>query len=50
MEYIQILSCNNNLGNCCSDPGLLSFFSITKNILLLIQIIVPILLIIMSAI
>ncbi len=50
MDYIQILSCNNNLGNCCSDPGLLSFFSITKNILLLIQIIVPILLIIMSAI
>lgn len=50
MKYIQILSCNNNLGNCCSDPGLLSFFSITKNLLFLIQIIAPILLIIMGVI
>ena len=50
MSYIQILSCNTNLGNCCNDAGLLSFFSITKNILILIQTLVPILLMIAGAI
>lgn len=40
-------SCNSKLGNCCSDYGIVKLLSISKDILSLIQIIVPILLILM---
>ena len=47
---IQILSCNNNLGNCCNDHAIESLVTIVSNIVGLIQVIVPIILLIMVSI
>lgn len=48
MYYFQILSCSSTLGNCCSDPSLAVLLNITRKILSLIQLIVPILLIVFA--
>ena len=50
MNYFQILNCNSNLGNCCSNKAIASLVSPISNIINLIQIIVPILLLIMISI
>lgn len=50
MNYFQILSCNSNLGNCCSDPGMVYTLDALQSILDVIQIVVPILLIIYASV
>jgi len=50
MEFFQILSCNNALGSCCTDYGLVGVLNITRRILDLIQFIVPIVLIVAGTI
>ncbi len=47
MKYIQILECSSTLGNCCNDYGLVTIIDITRKILELVQLVVPILLIVM---
>ena len=47
---INILSCSNTLGNCCSNSGIVLFLDAMRKIMNLIQIIVPILLMIMATI
>ena len=47
MNYFQILDCNSNLGNCCSNKAIASLIVPISNIINLIQIVVPILLLIM---
>ena len=49
-NYIQILSCNSNLGNCCKDSAIKAIMAPTNTIINLIQIIVPILLLVMVTI
>ena len=49
MKTLLILSCNNDLGNCCNDPAIKSILAIITNILTIIQIAVPILLLLMTA-
>lgn len=49
-NMIQILACNNNLGNCCTNHSIGSLVSIVSNIIGLIQVIVPIILLIMVSI
>lgn len=39
--------CSSEFGNCCSEPVLVTFFTVANNLLKLIQIIVPILLLCM---
>lgn len=48
--YIQFLTCNQNLGTCCSDYALASFLDVARRIVELIQLIAPILLLVMAAI
>jgi cell wall-associated NlpC family hydrolase len=48
MQYFQILDCNDTLGTCCNDYGLVSVLDIARKFINLLQIIVPILLIIFS--
>ena len=50
MSFIQILDCNDALGNCCNSYVLANILNITQNIFSLIQLIVPILLIITGTI
>ncbi len=50
MNYVQILSCNSNIGNCCSDSGIVSIIDVARNVVNLVQLIAPILLIIMASI
>ncbi len=50
MTYFQILSCSNDLGNCCSDSSIALLINAIKRIVDIIQIIIPILLIIFAAI
>ena len=50
MNYFQILDCNSNLGNCCSNKAIAVIVSPISNIINLIQIVVPILLLIMVSI
>lgn len=47
MKYIQILECSSTLGNCCNDYALVTIIDITRKILELVQLVVPILLIVM---
>lgn len=48
MKYVQILSgCNSDIGSCCSDPGLVSIIDITRKIMEIFQVIVPIVLLTM---
>ena len=42
--FFQILNCSEALGTCCTDYGLLNILDILRQILDLIQLIVPILL------
>ncbi|MBQ6324014.1 MAG: C40 family peptidase [Bacilli bacterium] len=46
MELFQMLDCNSVLGNCCSDPGLVSILDIVRKFLDLFQVFVPIMLIV----
>ena len=50
MNYIEVLSCSRELANCCNNGELSGLLSIFRNIIELIQIVVPILLIIFAAI
>ena len=50
MKYFQILSCNNALGTCCSDYGLVTLLDIMRQVFDLIQLVVPILLLIMMTV
>ena len=45
---MQILNCVSELGTCCSDFGLAATLNIVRNILTIIQIVVPLILIVMS--
>lgn len=48
MKYVQILSsCNGDLGSCCSDSGLVSLIDITRKVMEIFQVIVPIVLLTM---
>jgi len=47
VSYFQILTCNNTLGTCCSDYGLVNILNIIHTVFVFIQIIVPILLLVM---
>ena len=49
MNTLLIMSCNNDLGNCCKDPSLANIMSVFSNILNIIQIVVPIILLLMIA-
>ena len=46
MKYIQILSCNSDLGSCCNDGIIVNIIDIVRKIFFLFQIIVPIILLI----
>ena len=46
MQYIQILTCNDALGTCCTDYGLAVLLDIVRKFFNILQLIVPILLII----
>ena len=50
MQYFQILTCNDTLGTCCNDYGLVAILDIIRKVFDIIQIIVPILLLIMSVV
>lgn len=43
-NYFQILACNEVVGTCCSDYGLVSILDILRQVLRIIQMVVPILL------
>lgn len=49
-RYFQILACNQVVGTCCSDYGLVGILDILRQVLTLIQIVAPILLILALAI
>ena len=46
----QILSCSSELGNCCSDPGIVILMDNVRKLVVLFQIIIPILLIAFASI
>ncbi len=46
----MVLSCSNNLGSCCNDPGMLVILSVLGKIVQIIQIVVPIILLLMISI
>ncbi len=50
MSYFQLLSCNETLGTCCNDYGIIPILDIIRKVFDIFQIIVPILLIIGSTI
>ena len=50
MSLFQILECNDTLGTCCSDYGLVLALDAFRKVLNLIQIVVPIILIVMSCV
>lgn len=50
MSLIQLLECNDTLGTCCDDFGLVLTLDAFRKVLNLIQIIVPIILIVLSCI
>lgn len=50
MNNFQILSCNEMLGTCCSDYGIVTVLDITRKIFDLIQLFVPILLLVMATV
>lgn len=43
-DFVQILNCSEALGTCCTDYGLLTILDILRQILDLIQLVVPIIL------
>lgn len=46
MPYIQILTCNDALGTCCTDFGLATILDVVRKFFNIFQLVVPILLII----
>ena len=50
MNLFQILDCNTNLGNCCSNRVIAAMIHPINNIINLIQVIVPIILLIMVSV
>ena len=50
MQYFQILTCNDTLGTCCSDFGLVTILNVMRKFFNVFQIIVPIILLIMITI
>ena len=50
MNYFQILECSEILGTCCSDYGLVSILNIIRRFFDILQILVPIILITMTAV
>ena len=50
MELFQLLSCNSDLGTCCSDYSLVGLLSITRRVLGIIQFVIPIILIVAGTI
>lgn len=50
MNTFTILSCNNNLGNCCQSSELASLFKVLNTFIVMIQVIVPIILLVMLSI
>ena len=46
MQYIQILTCNDALGTCCTDYGLAVILDVVRKFFNILQLIAPILLII----
>jgi len=50
MNYFQILSCNQVVGTCCTDYGIVAVLDITRKIFDLIQLFIPILLLIMATV
>lgn len=49
-DFVQILNCSEALGTCCTDYGLLTILDILRQILDLIQLVVPIILMVGLAI
>ncbi len=47
MSYFQILTCDQTLGTCCHDYGLVAILDILRKMFDLIQLVVPILLLVM---
>lgn len=50
MQYFQILACNDTLGTCCNDYGLVALLDIMRKAFDLIQLIIPILLLVMATV
>lgn len=50
MQYFQILACNDTVGTCCNDYGLVATLDIMRKVFDIIQLIVPILLIVMATV
>lgn len=50
VSLVQILECNDTLGTCCNDYGLVLILDSFRNALNLLQILVPIILIVVSCI
>ena len=50
MSLVQLLECNDTLGTCCNDYGLVNVLDIFRKFINIIQIIVPILLIVWSCV
>lgn len=48
MSYFQILTCNDTLGTCCNDYGIVVILDIMRKFFDILQLVVPILLLIMS--
>ena len=46
MQYFQILNCNEILGTCCTDYGLVAVLDIVRKFFMFFQMVVPILLIV----
>lgn len=50
MQYFQILTCNDTLGTCCNDYGLVAILDIMRKFFDILQLVVPILLLVMSTV
>lgn len=50
MQYFQVLTCNDTLGTCCNDYGLVTILDIMRKFFDLLQLVVPILLLVMATV
>lgn len=50
MQYFQILSCNDTLGTCCSDYGLVTVLDLMRKFFDIFQMVVPIILLVMATV
>jgi len=48
MDYFQILTCNDTLGTCCNDYGIVPVLDVMRRFFDILQIVVPILLLAMA--